>query len=63
MSRTDDYGLTDSDREPNDRSASVFDLAAELPSRLGLSREAARAEIERFRGIAEYETRKISLTT
>ena len=59
MSRTDDYGLADSDREPNDRSASVFDLAAELPSRLGLSREAARAEIERFRGIAEYETRKI----
>jgi hypothetical protein len=59
MSRTDDYGLTDSDRERNDRSGSVFDRATELPSRLGLSRDAARAEMERFSGIAEYETRKI----
>lgn len=59
MSRTDDYGLTDSDRERNERSASVLDRAVELPSRLGLSREAARAEMERFRGIAEYEIRKI----
>jgi hypothetical protein len=55
MSRTDDYGLTDKER--HGRSPSVFDH--ELPSRLGLSREAARAEMERFRGVAEYEVRKI----
>jgi len=57
MSRTDDYGLTDSERR--DKSPSVFDRMAELPSRLGLSREAARVEMERFRGVAEYEVRKI----
>jgi hypothetical protein len=57
MSRTDDYGLTDSERR--EKSPSAFDRMAELPSRLGLSREAARVEMERFRGVAEYEIRKI----
>ena len=28
-------------------------------TRAGLTREAARAEMDRFRGVAEYETRKI----
>lgn len=59
MSRTDDYGLSDAGRERQDRSPSVQDRAAEPPSRLGMSREAARVEMERFRGVAEYETRKI----
>jgi|SRR5581483_3850939 len=59
MSRTDDYGLSDAGRERQDRSPSVQDRAADLSSRLGVSREAARIEMERFRGVAEYETRKI----
>ncbi len=59
MSRTDDYGLSDSGRDRQDRSPSVQDRTAEPPSRLGMSREAARVEMERFRGVAEYETRKI----
>ena len=59
MSRTDDYGLSDSGRDRQDRSPSVQDRTAEPPSRLGMSREAARIEMERFRGVAEYETRKI----
>ncbi len=58
MSRTDDYGLSDAARERQDRSPSVQDRA-EPSSRLGMSREAARVEMERFRGIAEYQTRKI----
>ncbi len=58
MSRTDDYGLSDAGRERQDRSPGVQDRA-EPSSRLGMSREAARVEMERFRGVAEYETRKI----
>jgi len=48
MSRTDDYGLTDSERR--DKSPSVFDRMAELPSRLGLSREAAEWKWNGFAG-------------
>ena len=59
MSRTDDYGLNDAARERPDRGPTVQDRAAEPCSRLGMSHEAARVEMERFRGVAEYETRKI----
>ncbi len=59
MSRTDDYGLNDPGRERQDRTPTVHDRTAEPSSRLGMSREAARVEMERFRGVAEYETRKI----
>jgi hypothetical protein len=61
MSRTDDYGWTDTHPENQrpDAGPSVVDRLAELPSRLGLSREAAHREMERFRGVAEYEIRKI----
>jgi len=57
MSRTDDYGWTDTHPENQrpDAGPSVVDRLAELPSRLGLSREAARREMERFRGVAEYD--------
>ncbi len=59
MSRTEDYGLNDAARERPDRSPNVQDRAAEPSSRLGMSHESARVEMERFRGVAEYETRKI----
>lgn len=59
MSRTDDYGLQDTNREPQEHSHKVFDHAAEIASRAGLTREAAAHEMEKFLGVAEYETRKL----
>jgi hypothetical protein len=59
MSRTDDYGLQDPNREPHERSQRTFDHTAEIASRAGLTREAAKHEMEKFLGVAEYETRKL----
>lgn len=61
MSRTDDYEWTEAPPENQrpDTGPSALDRLAELPARLGLSREAAHREMERFRGVAEYEIRKI----
>jgi len=59
MSRTDEIGLPSEGQDARDRAPSAFDRIVEVSSRMGVSREAARSEMERFRGVAEYETRKI----
>ena len=59
MSRTDDYGLESSNHEPQERSHRVFDHTAEINSRFGLTHDAAKQEMEKFLGVAEYETRKL----
>ena len=40
-------------------SAPNIERTAEVASRMGVTREAARAEMEKFLGVTEYETRKI----
>jgi hypothetical protein len=57
MSRTDDYRPADND--PRDGNSPTIDRTAEINSRMGISREAAHAEMERFHGVAEYEIRKL----
>jgi hypothetical protein len=42
-----------------DRAHATHDVVTEVSSRAGISREAAKAEMERFRDVAEYETRKL----
>ena len=59
MSRTDDYGLENNNREPQEHSHRVFDHSAEITSRFGLTHDAAKQEMEKFLGVAEYETRKL----
>jgi hypothetical protein len=59
MSRTDDYGLASHTRDLPDRAHSAPDRANEIGSRMGVSHETAHAEMERFRGVAEYEVRKL----
>ena len=59
MSRTDDYGLENTDRTPQENSHRVFDHTAEIASRFGLTHDAAKKEMEKFLGVAEYETRKL----
>lgn len=58
MSRTD-LPVPTEGQDARDRAASAQDRAVEVFSRMGISREAAKAEMERFRGVAEYETRKL----
>lgn len=59
MSLTDDHGLQNNNRVPQEHSHRVFDHTAEIASRSGLTREAAKQEMEKFLGVAEYETRKL----
>jgi hypothetical protein len=59
MSRSDDYSVDTDRREREDRAPSALDRAAEVSSRLGLTRDAAKLEMEKFLGVAEYETRKL----
>lgn len=59
MSRTDDYGLASHTRDLPDRAHSAPDRSTEISSRMGVSHETAHAEMERFRGVAEYEVRKL----
>ena len=58
MSRTELPLPNESRRDERD-SPSAHDRLVEGSSRIGISRDAAKAEIERFRGVAEYETRKL----
>ncbi len=58
MSRTDDFAV----RTPQPEKAethSVLDRAVEVGDRLGLTRDAARREMERLRNLSEYEIRKV----
>lgn len=57
MSRTNDYGPSDDD--PREGNSPSVERSAEISSRIGISREAAHAEMARFRGVAEYEVRKL----
>ena len=59
MSRSDDYSVDADRREREDRATSAPDRAAEVSSRLGLTHDAAKLEMEKFLGVAEYETRKL----
>jgi hypothetical protein len=46
------------DRQPEPRTLGP-ERESFMTARNGLTREAARTEIDRFRGVAEYETRKL----
>jgi hypothetical protein len=59
MSRTEDYSVDTDRREREDRAPSALERVAEISSRLGLTHDAAKLEMERFLGVAEYETRKL----
>lgn len=58
MSRTE-LPLPNENRDEQDSGPSARDRLVEGSSRIGISRDAAKAEMERFRGVAEYETRKL----
>lgn len=59
MSRFDDHRVHSDAAEALEREKAGPNRAVEIGSRFGMSKEAARVEMDRFRGIAEYETRKI----
>jgi len=59
MSRTDDYGLPTERPDSREKTPTVQDRAPEIAAHIGVTREAAQNEMTRFRGVAEYETRKL----
>src|SRR5438309_979562 len=59
MSRFDDHGVHSDPSEALERDEAGPNRTVDIGSRFGMSKEAARVEMDRFRGIAEYETRKI----
>lgn len=59
MSRFDDHRVQSEPAEALEREKAGPNRAVEIGSRFGMSKEAARVEMDRFRGVAEYETRKI----
>jgi len=59
MSRIDEQRLHNGPDDEPERDRSSHGRVIEIGSRFGMSKEAARAEMDRFRGVAEYETRKI----
>lgn len=59
MSRSDEFIVNTPKPEDKPEARTVQERAAEITDRLGLTREAAHREMERFRNLAEYETRKI----
>ena len=59
MSRFDDHRVQSDPAEALAREKPGPNHAVEIGSRFGMSKEAARVEMDRFRGVAEYETRKI----
>ena len=59
MPSLDERNIPDDAPERLDRSKSSSECNVEINSRFGMSKEAARKEMDRFRGIAEYEARKI----
>ena len=59
MSRFDDHRVQSDPAESLEREKAGPNRAVEIGSRFGMSKEAARVEMDRFRGVAEYETRKI----
>src|SRR5690348_1887923 len=59
MPSLEEHKIPDDASERLDRSRSSSERNVEVNSRFGMSKEAARKEMDRFRGVAEYETRKI----
>jgi hypothetical protein len=59
MSRTDEFALNTPHPEEKPDTRTAHERAAEITDRLGLTREAAHREMERFGNLAEYEVRKI----
>ena len=59
MSRFEDHRVQSDPAEALEREKPGPNRAVEIGSRFGMSKEAARVEMDRFRGAAEYETRKI----
>jgi hypothetical protein len=59
MSRFDDHRVHFDSSEALERDKAGPNRAVDIGSRFGMSKEAARVEMDRFRGVAEYETRKI----
>jgi hypothetical protein len=59
MSRTDDYGLPTERPDSREKTPTVQDRATEIAAHIGVTREAAQNEMTQFRGVAEYETRKL----
>ena len=59
MSRFDDHRVHSDPSETLERDKAGPNRTVDIGSRFGMSKEAARVEMDRFRGIAEYETRKI----
>lgn len=59
MSRFDDHRAQSALAEALEREKVGLNRTVEIGSRFGMSKEAARVEMDRFRGVAEYETRKI----
>lgn len=59
MSRFDDHTVHSDPSEALERDKAGPNRTVDIGSRFGMSKEAARVEMDRFRGVAEYETRKI----
>ena len=59
MSRFDDHRVHSDPSDALERDKPGPNRTADIGSRFGMSKEAARVEMDRFRGVAEYETRKI----
>lgn len=59
MPSRDEHKIPDDAPEGLDRSKTSSERNVEINSRFGMSKEAARKEMDKFRGVAEYETRKI----
>jgi hypothetical protein len=59
MSRFDDHRVHSDPSEALERDKAGLNRTIDIGSRFGMSKEAARVEMDRFRGVAEYETRKI----
>ena len=59
MSRFDDHRVQSDPAEALERDKAGPNRTVDIGSRFGMSKEAARVEMDRFRGVAEYETRKI----
>ncbi len=59
MSRFDDHKVQSDSTEALERDKAGPNRTVEIGSRFGTSKEAARIEMDRFRGVAEYETRKL----
>lgn len=59
MSRFDDHRVHSDPSEALEKDKAGPNRTVDIGSRFGMSKEAARVEMDRFRGVVEYEARKI----